>query len=282
MKTQIILKLKEQPSLPVEAENIIPENFKDKSLEEIYSIPLLLGNQKKKIEDFFRVEIINQDDENKEADNSVKVFLNGDLSRFKYLGQGMTEGEIEIEGSVGFHAGALMKNGSLVIKGDAGDWLGTHMAGGRITVLGSAGHFIGSGYRGKTEGMTGGTILIKENAGRMVGARMRGGLIAVGGDCEDELGYKMLEGTIVVAGNSGMGIGANMKKGTIILLKTAKLLPVFYYNCNYQPTFWGLLRKDLQSKGFNLLESSENALFKRYRGDANEGGRGEVLICQLC
>lgn len=282
MKTQVILELKDQPSLPVEAESIIPENFKDKNLDEIYSIPLLLGNRKKKIEDFFKVEIINQDDENKAADNSIKVFLHGDLSRFKYLGRGMTEGEIEIEGSVGFHAGAFMKNGSLVIKGDAGDWLGAHMAGGRITVLGSAGHFIGSGYRGKTEGMTGGTILIKGNAGRMVGAKMRGGLIAVGEDCEDELGYRMLEGTIVVTGNPGIRIGANMKKGTIILLKTAKLLPIFYYNCSYRPTFWRLLRKDLQSKGLDFLESSENALFKRYIGDANEGGRGEVLICQLC
>ncbi|MGI6615419.1 MAG: formylmethanofuran dehydrogenase subunit C [Dethiobacteria bacterium] len=173
-----------------------------------------------------------------------------------------------------------MRGGTLVIKGNAGDWLGAHMIGGRITVLGSAGNFVGSGYRGEKQGMAGGTILIKGNAGRAVGARMKGGFIAVGGDCEEALGYGMLNGTIVVAGYAGIRVGSNMKKGTIILLEAAKLSPVFYYNCIYWPTFWRLLYTDLKSRGFPLSASCEIAAFKRYRGDANEGGDGEILICQ--
>lgn len=278
MTTQVVLTLKEQPPLPVEAEKIIPENFKGKSPDEIYGIPLLLGNREIKIEDFFRVET-RGDDEGKTG-NAVKLLLKGDLSRFKNLGWGMAEGEMVVEGSVGFHAGTTMRGGSLVVKGNAGDWLGAHMTGGKIAVSGSAGHFIGAGWRGEKQGMTGGTILIKGNAGRAVGARMKGGLIAVGGDCEEVLGYGMLNGTIVVKGNAGIRIGSNMKKGMIILLTSAELLPVFHYNCTYQPTFWKVLCKDLKSKGFVFPLSCETAAFKLYLGDANEKGEGEILVRQ--
>ena len=279
MKTQIILTIKEQPSLPVEAENIIPENFKGKCLKEIYNIPLLLGNREMKIEDFFKAEIREKD--GGKTGNSVNLFLNGDLARFKNLGWGMAEGKMIIEGSVGFHAGTAMRAGTLVINGNAGDWLGAHMVGGEISVSGSAGHFIGAGWRGKKQGMTGGTIFIKGGAGRAVGARMKGGLLVVGGACEEVLGYGMLNGTIVVGGDAGIRIGSNMKKGMIILLKPAELLPVFHYNCAYEPTFWKVLCKDLKSRGFALAQSSEAAAFKLYQGDANEKGKGEVLVRRL-
>lgn len=279
MTTQIILSLIEEPLLPVEAEKISPDNFKGKSVEKIYNIPLLYGNREMKIKDFFRAELI-EENEGAENDNSVKLFLRGDLSRFKYLGRGMAEGEMEIEGSVGFHAGTMMKGGSLVIKGDAGDWLGAHMAAGNIVVSGSAGHYIGSGWRGEKQGMTGGTILIKGSAGQRAGARMKGGLVAVGGDCGDVPGYGMLNGTILIAGTAGVRVGANMSGGTIILLKATGLLPVFYYNCTYRPPFWRVLHKDLAAKEFPFPESCEEAVFKRYRGDANEGGKGEIFVCQ--
>lgn len=274
----MILTLKEQPSLPVEAENIIPENFKDKSLKKICDIPLLLGNREIKIEDFFRVET--RKDDQVKTGNAVKLLLTGDLSRFKNLGWGMAEGEMVVEGSVGFHAGATMRGGTFVVKGNAGDWLGAHMVGGEIAVSGSAGHFVGAGWRGEKQGMTGGIIFIRGQAGRAVGARMKGGLIAVGGDCEEVLGYGMLNGTIVVEGNAGIRIGSNMKKGMIILLKSAELLPVFYYNCTAQPTFWKVLCKDLKSRGFALPQSCETAAFKLYLGDANEKGKGEILVRQ--
>ena len=280
MKTEVVLNLKEEPSLPVEAENIVPENFKGKSIEEIYSIPLLLGNREMKIKDFFKAAITSTANEGAGAASFVKLHLKGDLSRFKNLGHGMAEGEMEIAGSVGFHAGSIMRGGTLMVEGDAGDWLGAHMIGGRISVSGSAGSYIGSGYLGEKEGMTGGTILIKGNAGRAVGARMKGGLIAVGGDCEELLGYGILIVSIIAAGKAGIRAGANMKKGTIILLEAAELSPLFYYNCTYEPTFWRLFYKDLKSRGLSIPKYCESAAFKRYRGDANEGGDGEVLVCQ--
>ena len=279
MITQITLRLKEQPTIPVEAECITPDSLSGKNLAEIYSLPLWSGNRQQKLEDYFEVSITELGVESPRLD-SLKVVLIGDLSRFKRIGQGMTSGEIEVQGSVGFHTGASMRGGMIRINGNAGDWLGAHMEGGLIIVAGSAGHFTGAAYRGLMQGMSGGTILIHGNAGQMVGSRMRRGLIAVGGNCGDVPGFKMVAGTVLIVGASGIRVGANMHRGTIILLQPSELLPSFYYNCAYRPGFWGLLYKELQQKGFNLPESYRGIQFKRYSGDAQKGGKGEILLCQ--
>ncbi|MEL7567084.1 MAG: formylmethanofuran dehydrogenase subunit C [Dehalobacterium sp.] len=282
MKKQITLRLKEQPALPVEADSITPENLSGKSLEEINLLPLWSGNRQKRLKDYFMVEIAQLDEEIAQNETTLaKVVIQGDLARFKRIGQGMTAGVLEIQGPVGFHTGASMCGGSILIKGNAGDWLGAHMKGGQIIVAGSAGHFVGGAYRGEVQGMTGGLIIIKGNAGQMPGARMRRGLIAVGGDCGDAAGFKMLAGTILIAGHAGMRTGANMRRGTIILLKPADLLPAFYYNCQYHPVFWKLLYQELRQKGFILPDDHRDLLFKRFSGDAIEGGKGEILTCQL-
>ncbi|MDR3587967.1 MAG: formylmethanofuran dehydrogenase subunit C [Desulfosporosinus sp.] len=270
--TLVTLVLKRVPSFPVEAESINPENVTGKEVEEIKSLPLWCGNRQEEVGDYFDVEIEN-------SGQSAQLVLKGNLSQFKRLGQGMGAGEMIVWGSVGFHAGALMRGGTLVIKGDAGDWLGAHMDNGLIKVEGSAGDFAGGAYRGKNRGMTGGTILITGNAGQMLGARMRRGLIAIGGDCGDMPGFGMLAGTVLVRGRAGIRAGAKMVRGTLILLQPQVLLPTFYYNCICRLTTWSLLYKHLNQAGFFLPVPYQDMLFRRYSGDANEGGKGEILIC---
>jgi formylmethanofuran dehydrogenase subunit C len=270
--TLVTLVLKRVPSFPVEAESINPENVTGKEVEEIKSLPLWCGNRREEVGDYFDVEIEN-------SGQPAQLVLKGNFSRFKRLGQGMGAGDMIVEGSVGFHAGALMRGGTLVIKGNAGDWLGAHMENGLIKVEGSAGDFAGAAYRGKTRGMTGGTILITGNAGQMLGARMRRGLIAIGGDCGDMPGFGMLAGTVLVRGRAGIRAGAKMVRGTLILLQPQVLLPTFYYNCTCRLTTWSLLYKHLNQAAFLLPASDQDLLFRRYSGDANEGGRGEILIC---
>jgi len=271
----ITLKLKVQPSLPVEAEGISPENFAGKTAQEIQEILIWYGNSQVKVGDFFEVEV------GKAAakDQLPKVVLQGNLERFKRLGQGMTAGEMEVESSVGFHAGAFMQGGKLTIKGDAGDWLGSHMEGGTILVEGSVGNYVAAAQRGRDIGMTGGAIIVKGNAGQMLGSRMRRGLIAVGGDCGDVVGFKMAAGTIIVKGKAALRAGANMKRGTIIIFQKPTMMPTFYKNCEYKPVFWKLLCKQLSEYGFELDEAQRNAVFTRYTGDANTGGKGEILTC---
>ena len=273
----IILKLKAQitDTIPREAESINPENIRGKTDSEISALPIWCGNRLETVGDYFDVDT----SEASKGDLS-KIVLQGDLSLFKRLGQGMTEGEMEIQSSVGFHAGSSMKGGLLTIKGDAGDWLGSHMEGGRILVEGSVGHYVGAAQRGRPIGMQGGTIMVKGNAGQMLGSRMGRGLIAVEGDCGDVVGFKMVAGTIVVRGKADRLPGANMARGTIVILQRPRLLPTFYYSCEYRPVMWKLIYEELRQNGFDLDESYRDAVFARYTGDVNTGGKGEILICQ--
>jgi formylmethanofuran dehydrogenase subunit C len=272
MKTLVALKLKQAPDLPVEAESLIPSNVSGKALDAICSLPLLFGNRSVRVGDFFEGEIETA------AGEGTTLVLRGDLTRFKRIGQEMDCGELVIEGSVGFHAGSGMRGGRLTIKNDAGDWLGAHMRGGLIVVEGNAGHSIGAAYRGKTRGMNGGTILVHGNAGQMVGAKMRRGTIAVAGNCLDTLGYHMNAGTILVNGVTGRRIGAGMRRGTIILFSPADLMPTFYRNCDYLPSFWGLLSRELRVCGFPMIADRRDPVFTRYSGDAITGGKGEILL----
>ncbi len=281
MNTQILLTLRTAPDLPVEAEALNPENVTGKNQAEIESLPLLVGNRRERVGDRFDVEVTDETSAGPAPgeDGLATLLLEGDLTRFKRLGERMAAGRMVVGGPVGFHAGAYMSGGSLTLLGDAGDYLGAHMRGGRIEVRGSAGHFAGAAYRGFTHGMNGGTIIIQGNAGQMAGARMRRGLVAVRGCCSDGPGFGMRAGTVLVGGLSGVRAGAIMARGTVILLTPPpRLLPTHLYNCSYRPPVWPLLLASLAGTDFLLPGIGPEAVFDSYCGDVTEGGRGEILV----
>lgn len=272
MKRVVTLTLKRQPDLPLEADALRPDNTLGRSLEEILALPLLYGNETVPAGDFL-------DGQVSEAEGEGEcLVLQGDFSRVKRLGQGMTGGELIIDGPAGFHTGAEMAGGSIEVRGDAGDWLGAQMTGGRITVRGNAGHWACGAYRGNTLGMKGGQVFIHGNAGRMVSTKMRGGLVVIQGDCLESPAYEMKAGTLVIGGQSGRHIATGMVRGSVILLNDHKLLPVFYYNCRYQPSFWPLLQKSIAEQGIGLGLDYADGAFRRFTGDALAGGKGEILI----
>lgn len=279
MTETVTLSLKEVPPVPVEAESLIPENVAGKDERAIGLLPLLVGKQAETVADWFHVTFAPADaGDGQQPDGRADLVLRGDLTRFKRLGEGMSRGRMVVEGPVGFHAGARMSGGTLTIHGDAGDFLGAHMTGGLIVVRGHAGHYTAAAYRGYEQGMQGGTVIITGSAGQMLGARMRRGLIYVLGDSGDVTAFNMKAGTIIVGGTPGVRVGARMVRGTVILLGgTAAMLPTFCYDCTDQPVFWTLLHKHLAAQGF-APEAGPGTAFRRYSGDANEGGRGEVLV----
>jgi formylmethanofuran dehydrogenase subunit C len=279
MTLAVTLSLKQTPPVPVEAESLNPENVAGKDEREIGLLPLLVGKQWETVASWFHVAVAAAPaDDGHEPDGCADLVLRGDLTRFKRLGEGMSRGRMIVEGPVGFHAGARMSGGSLTIHGDAADFLGAHMTGGRIVVRGNAGHYTAAAYRGHKQGMAGGTIIITGSAGQMLGARMRRGLIYVLGDSGDVTGFNMKAGTIIVGGTPGVRVGARMVRGSILLLGgDTALLPTFSYDCTYQPGFWALLHKHLAGQGF-APEAGPATDFTHYSGDANEGGRGEVLV----
>lgn len=264
----ITLTLQTTPTVPLEAEAITPDRLAGLSEADVAALSVQLGNEKAALGDFFRVT----------GTSNGELRLEGDLSRVKLIGAGMTDGRIVISGSVGMHVGAGMRGGEIVVEGDAGDWAGAEMIGGRLLIKGNAGHMVGSGYRGSPKGMQGGEIIVYGNAGNEIGGTMRRGLIAIGGDAGDFAGVNMLAGTIVVLGHLGWRAGAGMKRGTIISMHEAQLLPTFSYACTYRATFLRVYLRHLRSLGLPIDDAQLNGFYRRWSGDAVELNRGEILL----
>ena len=265
----VTLTRKESSSIPVEADSICPDRFVGRGQTEIAELPAYYGRRKVTLGDLFDVDGYG-------ADN---VIVSGDLKAVKKIGQGMTHGRITVTGDVGAHLGVHMSGGEIVAEGAAGDWVGAHMSGGRIVVQGDAGHFVGGAYSGETRGVRGGTIIVGGNAGREVGARMRRGLIVVLGDTGEFTGAGMLAGSVFVGGRLGARPGAGMKRGTIVAFGEApELLPTFRYACSYRPVFLQCYLRSLGATGLIKGSGLPDGEFRRYVGDMNSGGRGEVLV----
>lgn len=266
----LTLTLQTSSTVPVEAEVISPDRLAGLSEAEIAVLPVQHGNEKAALGDFFRVS----------GSSNGEIRLEGDLSRIKLVGAGMSQGRIVINGNAGMHVGAGMRGGEIVVEGDAGDWAGAEMAGGRLLIKGSAGHLVGSAYRGGTVGMHGGEIIVLGGAGNEVGGALRRGLIAIGGDSGDFTGVNMLAGTIVVLGRLGWRPGASMKRGSIVSMHPAEMLPTFTFACTYKPTFLPIFLRYLRSLGLPIGDAHLNGSYQRWSGDAVELNRGEILILQ--
>ncbi|MGB8275418.1 MAG: formylmethanofuran dehydrogenase subunit C [Alphaproteobacteria bacterium] len=264
----LTLSLTTAPEVPVEAEALSPDKLAGLSEKDVAAQPVLYGNRKACIGDFFRV--------SGRANGQIRI--EGDVAKFKMIGSGMKSGRIVIAGSAGAHLGAGMAGGEIVVEGDAGDWTGLEMAGGRIVVQGNAGHMVGSAHRGSRIGMLEGEIIVHGNVGNEFGNAMRNGLIAAGGDSGDFTGVNMLAGTIVVLGKLGQRSGAGMKRGTIVSMHDAELLPTFSYACTYHPAFLRLYLTYLAGRGLPITEPQITGMYQRWSGDAVELNRGEALL----
>lgn len=266
MRTE--LRLKTSPEVPLEAECLTPTRLKGLSQSGVEHLRVMHGNQEARVGDFFRVT----------GNGSHELHLEGDLSRVKYIGQGMKQGEIQVHGSVGMHLGAGMSGGLITVLGDASDWVGPEMSGGRIVISGDAGHMVGSAYRGQSEGIQGGEIFVQGSVRNELGGAMRRGLIAVGGGAGDYVGVNMRAGTILVMGESGIRPGAGMLRGSIVLFEEVEMLPSFRYSCWARPEFLRFYFHYLRRQGFGIPDSYLSGRFHRYCGDAIEENRGEIWM----
>jgi formylmethanofuran dehydrogenase subunit C len=264
------LTLKTQPSAPLEADCITPDNFLGKSSVEIAGLPVVCGNETTQLGDFFSVE----------GDGDSEVTVEGDLARVKHIGAGMAQGQITVHGNVGMHLGAAMRGGRIVVYGSAGDWAGAEMRGGQLHIHGDAGHVLGAAYRGGRRGMTRGLIVVDGNAGNEVGSVLRRGVIVVGGDTGDVTGAFMIAGSILVLGHLGERAGTGMKRGSIIARHEPKLLPTFRYACTYRPVFLRMLLIELRSLGAPIEQEWIDGRYRRYSGDLTALGKGEILTLE--
>jgi formylmethanofuran dehydrogenase subunit C len=269
MAAMLLLKYHGTTTVPIEAECLTPDHLAGKSLTELRTLPVQHGNAQVPLAEFFTLEGDGSDGE---------VVIEGDCSRVKWIGAGMTRGRITIRGHAGMHLGAEMAGGEIHVHGHAGDWVGAEMRGGRIHIYGDAGHLVGGAYRGSRVGMRGGVILVDGKAGNEVGCTMRRGLIAIGGNAGDFAGVSMIAGSIFIFGQPGIRTGAGMKRGTIALLDgKPQLLPTFRPDCVYRPIFMSIYLRQLRAWGFPFAEEHLHGLYQRYSGDLVALGKGEVL-----
>lgn len=266
----ITLTLKEQPTVPLEAEVLSPDVTAGLALDAIRALPVLLGKRRCRVDDFFEVDGQPDDD----------LEIRGDASKVKWIGRGMTRGRINIIGNAGMHLGAYMKGGTIEVSGNASDWVGAEMVDGLIRVGGNAGGQIGAAYRGSLAGMKGGTILIGGTAGLEVGMRMRRGVIAVTGPVRDFAGLQMKGGTIFLLGGAELRTGAWMMRGTIVSLGPTPLLPTFSFACTYTPPFLRVYAQRLQAMGYTIPCEACAGAYRRYTGDSSVPGKGEILLWQ--
>jgi formylmethanofuran dehydrogenase subunit C len=265
----ITLTLKEQPTVPLEAEILAPDHVCGLDNAAIRALPVFLGKRQLRVDDFFDVE----------GEASEELEIHGDASRIKWIGRGMTKGRITIHGNAGMHLGAFMKGGAIEVTGNASDWVGGEMVNGLIRIAGNAGGQVGAAYRGSMKGMREGTIVIGGNAGLEVGMRMRRGLIIIQGQARDFCGLQMKGGTIILGNGAEIRAGAWMIRGTIISLGAIKLLPTFIRSGAGNPVFLRILARHLrESLALPLPFDTAEGVYERYRGDSSVPGKGEILV----
>lgn len=248
----VTIKPKKDISISVEAENISPDKFAGKSEKDIQSIEVWMGNQKTTLGELFSVKV-----EGTGAAADTKIVMEGDVSRVKRIGEGMSAGLIMIKGNVDMHLGAKMSGGKITLSGNADSWAGREMKGGELIIEGNAGYYLGAGYRGETCGMRGGKITVMGSALDFLGEHMCGGEIVVKGNAGILPGVSNNGGKIVIGGSTSRP-GSEMAKGTIIINGSVdEMMPVF------------------KQEG---IEAIEGITYKKYTGDVIVNGKGVLYI----
>ncbi|GAB4250121.1 MAG: formylmethanofuran dehydrogenase subunit C [Thermoleophilia bacterium] len=266
---EVTLRRRESSTIPVEADSISPDRFQGLSEEEIRRLPAFYGRRRVTLGDLFEIEGVNPD----------QIGVEGDLRHVKKIGYGMTRGTLTVRGDAGPHLGAYMSGGEITVDGSAGDWAGAHMSGGVLNIMEDAANFLGGAYPGETRGMKGGLIVVRGDVGREAGLKMRRGLIAVLGSTADFPGSHMVAGTLMVFGRLGERPGAGMKRGSIVAFgEVPDLLPSFRYSGAWDPAFLRFYVHYLVKEGLMLSERKLAGNYRRYVGDFNELGKGEILF----
>ncbi len=247
----VTIKPKNDIKISVEAENISPDIFAGKSEKDIQSLETYLGNHKTTLGDLFSIKV-----EGSGVAADTKIVMEGNFSRVKRIGEGMTAGLIMIKGNVDMHLGAKMSGGKITLSGNADSWAGREMKGGELIIEGDARYYLGAGYRGETCGMRGGKITVMGSALDFLGEHMCGGEIIVKGNAGILPGLSNNGGKIVIEGSTSRP-GSEMAKGTIIVGKVDEMMPVF------------------KPEG---TEAVEGVSYRKYTGDVIVNGKGVLYV----
>jgi len=263
-----VLSLRQVPEQRLDLSALLPHRLAGRSAAEIAAIELQTARPRVTAGDVFRLRM----------GDAQHVVIEGACDRLDRIGEGMSAGEMTVEGEVGARAGRLMTGGQLTIIGSAGPWAASAMTGGRIEITGSAGDRLGGPVAGETAGMRGGLVVVRRDAGARAGDRMRRGLILVEGHAGPYAGCRMIAGTLAVRRSAGPLPGYLMRRGTILLGGGCDTLSPTFVDCGRQDLVALRLMANVIAVHSASLASVIRRTRQRLAGDMAVLGKGEIFM----
>ncbi|HHW63615.1 MAG TPA: formylmethanofuran dehydrogenase subunit C [Rhodocyclaceae bacterium] len=268
------LRLKAQPDFRVDFGGVLPVRLAEMTADEVARVDVGHGNARLALGELFDIAALAEGG----GECSAELRIEGDLSRFDAIGQGLDGGVLHIDGAVGDRLGLSMRGGEIRVSGKAGQLAGCEMAGGLIEIGGDVGDFAAGAQPGSMDGMRGGTLVVRGKAGARCGDRMRRGTVVLHGDAGDFLASRMVAGTIAVAGRVGAHCGYGMRRGTLVFAGPPPVVPPTFVATHQDiVVFWTLLRRSLAYHG-GLFATLPASAPRRFVGDLAVDGKGEWLI----
>ena len=106
----LVLSLRERPAERLDLSPLLPQLLAGKTADEIARIGVQTSRRPLAVGDVFRVRM----------GDARRIRIEGACDRLDWIGHGMTDGEIVVDGDAGSQAGRLMRGGRLAITGSAG------------------------------------------------------------------------------------------------------------------------------------------------------------------
>ena len=266
--TPLVLSLRERPEQRLDLSPLVPHLLAGKTAAQINRIEIQTTRVRATVGDCFRLRM----------GGAEQIRIEGACDRLDRVGEGMTGGEIEVEGNIGIQAGRLMSGGRLIIRGNTGHWAASGLKNGTIEITGSAGDRLGGPLAGEVAGMRGGVVIVRGNAGARAADRLRRGTIIVEGGAGDHPGSRMIAGTLVVRREAGALPGYLMRRGTIVLCEGASTLSPTFIDCGmHQLVAMRLMAGFLKPYSGRTASLLGRAL-RRFAGDMAVLGHGEIFV----
>jgi formylmethanofuran dehydrogenase subunit C len=268
--TALVFTLKAAPKQRVDVAPLIPERLAGKGPADIGALLLQTGNRQIRADELFTVE----------GDDASRLVFRGATGKLDFVGKGMSQGEIHVEGDAGSYLGMHLKGGTITVDGSVDAYAACELKNGTLLIRGNAGDFLGASLPGNKKGMAGGVVIVKGNVGDRAGDHLRRGAILIEGDAGSYLGSRMTAGTIAVLGRVGDHLGYAMTRGTLLLAQAPRVIPATFNDCgSHTLGFIPLLLKgfaDLETRFADLPDRFQRV--RRYAGDLCSLGKGEILV----
>jgi len=260
--------LRQRPEQRLDLSPLVPHLLAGKTAAQIERIELQTTRVRVDVGEIFRLRM----------GDAGRLRIEGASERFDRVGEGMTAGEIVVEGNVGICAGRLMRGGRLTLRGDAGPWAASGMKGGVIEIVGAVDDHLGGPLAGEMAGMRGGTVVVRGRAGERAGDRMRRGTIIIEGEAGAYAGSRMIAGTLIVRRKAGPLPGFLMKRGTVILGEGSTAMSPTFVDCGPHELLAMRLWAALIEPYSKPVAAQLRRPLRRFAGDMAILGKGEIFI----